>query len=296
MAGVNEPAGVERALGGRLALEPGRALTAFQTMDSGRINRMFRGWSNDLYWKLRPVIVPGLENSQYAYARVLKSAVAETRRWLDVGCGHQIFPAWFSDRQRELGTREGQRAAVGVDLDFDALRKHLDFKLRAQADIQAMPFRNESFDLVAANMVLEHIEVPAEFFREVSRVLAPGGRFLAHTPNAVGYTTILTKLIPRGVRARAAALIQAREPRDVYPTHYLANSRSVLGRLADEAGLVLTRFEYVQSSPQMTLIPIFTVLEMVLIRLLSLNRLSHWRPCLIVELQKCASATSGPRA
>jgi ubiquinone/menaquinone biosynthesis C-methylase UbiE len=252
-----------------------------------------RTWSDDLYWKLRPTIVPGLENSQFAYARVLKAAVDRTVRWLDVGCGRQTFPDWFPERQRQMsGPR---RSAVGVDRDFDALSRHESLRHRAQADVQSLPFRDQTFDLVTANMVLEHVESPLDFFREVARVLAPGGRFVAHTPNARGYTTMLTKLIPDRARAQAAVLVQGRKPEDIYPTHYLANSRIVLQRLAEQSGLIVTRLEYVQSSPQMTLIPIFMLLEMMLIRLLFLDGFSRWRACLIVEFQKRASATLGAR-
>jgi len=53
------------------------------------------------------------------------------------------------------------------------------------ADIQALPFRDGSFDKVIVLEVIEH--VPAEsiprYFGELRRVLAPGGELLVTTPN-----------------------------------------------------------------------------------------------------------------
>lgn len=255
-------------------------------MKTVRLSETLRKWSNGLYWRLGAVVVPGLENSQFPYARLLRATLAERGRWLDVGCGHDVFPPWFPQRHRQIDLPVSRGVAVGIDLDLAALRRHSLFRLRTQGDIQALPFCDGAFDLVTANMVLEHVEEPAALFREVSRVLAPGGRFVVHTPNASGYTTLLTKLVPRRARSRVASLIQGREPCDVYPTHYRANSDSALKALGSSSGLTMRRLTYVQSSPQMTLIPILTLIEMLFIRVLYLERLSRWRPCLLAELEK----------
>jgi SAM-dependent methyltransferase len=47
----------------------------------------------------------------------------------------------------------------------------------------ALPFGNESFDLVVSFDVLEHIPDTDAHLREVRRVLAPGGWYLLQTPN-----------------------------------------------------------------------------------------------------------------
>lgn len=53
-----------------------------------------------------------------------------------------------------------------------------------QAVVPPLPFANESFDCVISFQVIEHIRRDADFVREVSRVLRPGGRFILTTPNA----------------------------------------------------------------------------------------------------------------
>ncbi|MCJ7557488.1 MAG: methyltransferase domain-containing protein [Gammaproteobacteria bacterium] len=46
-----------------------------------------------------------------------------------------------------------------------------------QADAEQLPFETASFDAVVANFVVHHLARPETVFREVNRVLRPGGRF-----------------------------------------------------------------------------------------------------------------------
>lgn len=50
------------------------------------------------------------------------------------------------------------------------------------ADAHHLPFGKESFDLVIANVVLEHVENPAQVVKEIYRVLKKGGRVYAMVP------------------------------------------------------------------------------------------------------------------
>ncbi len=51
------------------------------------------------------------------------------------------------------------------------------------ADAQALPFEAGSFDGIFSINMLEHARGPARVAQESARLLAPGGRFLAVTPN-----------------------------------------------------------------------------------------------------------------
>jgi hypothetical protein len=53
--------------------------------------------------------------------------------------------------------------SVGIDGDPHALRRQADLQWRINGDIERLPFRDSAFDLVSANMVVEHIEHPKEF-------------------------------------------------------------------------------------------------------------------------------------
>jgi SAM-dependent methyltransferase len=48
-------------------------------------------------------------------------------------------------------------------------------------DVQAIPFADASFDAVLANHMLYHVSDRAQAFREIRRVLVPGGRLYAAT-------------------------------------------------------------------------------------------------------------------
>lgn len=90
---------------------------------------------------------------------------------LDIGCsgGHITH---------ELGARF--RRTVGIDTDAQALEiargigetPGLTFE---QGSATAMPFADESFDVVVCNHVYEHINDQEGMLREIHRVLRPGG-------------------------------------------------------------------------------------------------------------------------
>lgn len=88
---------------------------------------------------------------------------------LDVGCGRKPY------RHLTRATRY-----VGVDLDTPATRA------LAAADVyydgRTLPFPDASFDAVLCSQVLEHVFTPAEFLREINRVLRPDGLLLLATP------------------------------------------------------------------------------------------------------------------
>src|SRR3954464_15346188 len=174
------------------------------------------------YNRLRGFLAPDLRNSQLEYLDELRRASRAAKRWLDIGCGHNVVAEWI-----DLGAAPLHPLA-GIDLDLAALRMNDHVRWRALASGEALPFTAGSFDLVTANMVLEHVAEPERLFREVERVLVPGGRFLIHTPNVHGYTTAVARLLPDGLLAPLAFVLHRRDSQDVYPTHYRANSVAAL--------------------------------------------------------------------
>jgi SAM-dependent methyltransferase len=253
------------------------------------------GWSqvcDRFFWWTQRRILPELRNSQYAYASALREAVDNSSRWLDLGCGHNFLPPWLN---KELGALDLTRCKFfGVDGDATALVRHPQRRQVVRGNIEALPFSSQSFDLVTANMVVEHLEHPETFFAEVARVLRPGGRVLLHTPNADGYTTRLTQLVPERWRAWSATLLQGREEVDVYPTHYRANSLSQIEAIATRTGLVLTRGDLLLTSPQLIAVPPLLVVEMLFLRALK-SRWASMRPCLLLTLTNAPASASPTR-
>lgn len=93
-------------------------------------------------------------------------------RLLDVGCG----PGYLAAAAATLGAE-----ATGIDfadamLDLARSRfPRIDFR---QGDAEALDFPDESFDIVASNIVLFHLVDPARGIAEAARVLRSGGRFV----------------------------------------------------------------------------------------------------------------------
>ncbi len=114
---------------------------------------------------------------------------------------------------------------------------------------EAIPYPDGHFDLVFADNVLEHLERPAEVFREVARVLKPGGRFLAKTPNAWHYMPLIARLTPHAFHQWVNRW-RGRGEADIFPTRYRANTPKTLCRLAQEAGLALDGCDLIEGRPE----------------------------------------------
>lgn len=114
---------------------------------------------------------------------------------------------------------------------------------------EAIPCDDESFDLVFANNVLEHLENPDTVFREVARVLKPGGCFLTKTPNKWHYMPVIASCTPHWFHQFVNQL-RGRDSEDTFPTHYRANSRRDVRRVATNVGLEVERIELIEGRPE----------------------------------------------
>jgi malonyl-CoA O-methyltransferase len=65
--------------------------------------------------------------------------------------------------------------AVGVDLTFDMLAQASDLSTLAVADVRALPFTNDTFDMIFCRLVIGHVEDPDPVYGELARVCRPGG-------------------------------------------------------------------------------------------------------------------------
>jgi SAM-dependent methyltransferase len=133
--------------------------------------------------------------------------------------------------------RERVGLAVGVDVDFPSLRENLILPLRAQAQLEALPFPAQTFDLVLCTWVIEHLPEPCPAFREIARVLKPGGCLLLLTPNARHPLIALGRAIPARWRRLLVQRLYGRAPQDIFPAFYRANTPGMLRRLLRAAGL-----------------------------------------------------------
>src|SRR5438045_2693854 len=80
-----------------------------------------------------------------------------------------------------------------------------------------------TFDIVSANMVVEHLSDPGHTLAEIHRVLKPGGRFVFHTPSRFHWPLWLSARVPEAIRLPLVRFLENRRSEDVFPTHYQMN-------------------------------------------------------------------------
>lgn len=101
----------------------------------------------------------------------------ETRRLLEMGCGLGHL----------LGLLQDDFQCVGIDLiDYSIEQTRINAPKAQAYQMSAddlSEFESESFSVVVALHLVEHLPDPAHTIREVSRILKPGGLWLFATPH-----------------------------------------------------------------------------------------------------------------
>jgi len=171
----------------------------------------------------------GWRTSGEVYESFVRRYTASGCRWLDVGCGRGGIV--------ELVGNQVQ-LCVGADPDLASLREHrAPHTRRVVAPIEALPFADESFDLVTCSWVIEHLAEPSCAFAEIARALAPGGHWVFLAPNARNVVTLANRLIHGRLQGWLVRRLYARDEADTFPVRYRANTPERIERLAHKAGL-----------------------------------------------------------
>ena len=101
------------------------------------------------------------------------------RRVLDLGCGGGFLSNYLAERGHTVTGVDTTAENLAVARANDRSRTAT-YEL---ADACALPYGANSFDVVCAMDLLEHVEKPERVIAEASRVLTPGGLFVFHTFN-----------------------------------------------------------------------------------------------------------------
>lgn len=163
----------------------------------------------------------------------LLAELQEGSKVLDFGAGRggQVRDDPIPFRRQLKDLRSHGAYVIGVDMEEAVLSNEFVDEAHVVAAGEKLPLEDNSIDVVLSRWVFEHIEDPSPVASEFHRVLKPGGRVYAVTPNKWGYIAIFARMVPNRFHARALARIQPkRKDIDVFPTAYLLNTTRDLRR------------------------------------------------------------------
>lgn len=159
---------------------------------------------------------------------------------LDIGCGRT------APNLSGLIGKAGKLYGIDV-VDFTIDDARLQLFNNDVRDMKDIP--SGSIDLAYSRAVMEHLERPEDAFREIARVLKPGGLYVFTTPSIYDYGSVAALLIPNRFHAAIVSATEGRAGEDVFPTVFGANSLRAIRKHAETTGLKLRDFEYIGQYP-----------------------------------------------
>jgi 2-polyprenyl-3-methyl-5-hydroxy-6-metoxy-1,4-benzoquinol methylase len=175
-------------------------------------------------------ILPHIFNCYHAeLKRYLCIAGKKPLRILDVGCAQGTLALLLAEAGHHV-TAVDLRQEL---LDYAVTRYetgNIDF---LQGNAMELGL-SDSFDLIFSNQILEHLVYPVQMVSGLSKLLAPGGRFVATTPNGSYFKSKLTSF-------RGLGDVAQYENRQFFPdgdAHFFAYLAEELRQIVSEAGLV----------------------------------------------------------
>jgi len=138
----------------------------------------------------------------------------------------------------------------GLDIDPSAARNP---SLRSFHVLSGptYPFLDETFGAVVSDYVIEHVESPSAHFREVFRVLVPGGVYALRTPNLFHYVAAVAAVTPHWFHTLVSGRLRghARGAHEIFPTFYRLNTSHAIYQHSLDAGFRIRSVEMVEKEP-----------------------------------------------
>ena len=159
------------------------------------------------------------------YTMVLKEVLARKQYFpliIDVGCGRCNFYTYIKGYIEKY---------IGVDIiKYEGIPNEVSF-VCCDLNMDNIPLESEKADLVVSIETIEHLENPRNFFRQLVRLIKPGGFIAVSTPNNLSLRS-LGSLILKGHFAAFQENIGN------YPLHITALLELDLLRIAKENQLI----------------------------------------------------------
>jgi 2-polyprenyl-6-hydroxyphenyl methylase/3-demethylubiquinone-9 3-methyltransferase len=113
---------------------------------------------------------------------------------LDVGCGAGLLTEPLARLGAKVTGIDAAPELIAVAQEHaKASGLQIDYGARELAEIEGQ------FDLITCMEVIEHVADPAAFVKSLARRLAPNGLLILSTPNATGWSKLLTIKLAEGL-------------------------------------------------------------------------------------------------
>lgn len=119
-------------------------------------------------------------------AAYLRPHLTPRTRLLDVGAGPGSITVDFARHVAHVTATEIDEGALALSqaLAADRGAENIDFSVE---DVHALRFADDSFDVVHAHQVLQHVADPVQALREMRRVTVPGGVVAVRDADYAGF-------------------------------------------------------------------------------------------------------------
>ena len=173
-------------------------------------------------------------DSAHVFMVSAQAVAARARVVVEVGCGRGVLVDTDQPGGAWQDLRGEGRTVIGIDIDAVGEDNPVIDEFRLIGADGRWPLDDGSVDLAVSDFVLEHVTDPERFASELSRVLRPGGVFIARTISRSSVLAAAARVVPNDHHAKALERLQpGREARDVFRTAYKMNTRRDLTRLFD---------------------------------------------------------------
>lgn len=239
---------------------------------------MFRPQDREKCQRLYQKYYSGYKFHDALYREAIYKYLPPYGRLLDAGCGRYLkFSKEFAAKAE----------VVGIDIESVLETSNKCAPYGVCGDLSHLPFASNYFDLIISRYVVEHLENPRVVFREIHRVLRPGGKVLLVTPNKYDYVSVIAALTPYSWHQRLVSRVFQVPENDVYPTLYRANTLSKIRKTLRSAGLQETELRSVNHYPAYFMIsPVLFRLGVLYERITSLEMFRSLRSVILCVFEK----------
>jgi len=151
--------------------------------DSSPVNLSGIQMMSDVFHRTEEVAKLFLINRKKVYERLLNR---KCEKVLEVGCGPGVFyKSWDEFNVDWAG------------IDINPFWKRFGEKNKVPISNQSLDSIQNKFDVVTAHQVIEHVEDPITFMKNIKSLLRPGGIIHLELPNQISLSARLRKISPK---------------------------------------------------------------------------------------------------